>query len=126
MARHHRRLRVFNEAHRLVLAIYRETHNFPREEWFGLRAQMRRASVSVASNLVEGSARRRSREYVHFTRIRGGSDLSHFACIGTWVSFSRGKRAAAEELRQVGSQLESLVQKLELLIKTEDEHREGA
>ena len=37
MARDHRKLRVFHEAHELTLAIYKETRNFPREEWFGVR-----------------------------------------------------------------------------------------
>ena len=47
MARDHRRLRVFHEAHQLVIAIYKETRDFPRDEWFGIRAQMRRAAVST-------------------------------------------------------------------------------
>jgi hypothetical protein len=58
MARDHRRLRVFEETHQLVFAIYQETRLFRRDEWFGIRAQVRRAAVSIASNLVEGSARR--------------------------------------------------------------------
>jgi hypothetical protein len=69
MARDHRRLRVFDEAHQLILAIYKETQSFPRDEWFGMRAQIRRAAVSIASNIVEGSARRGAREYVHFVKI---------------------------------------------------------
>src|SRR5512145_2784325 len=73
MARDHRRLRAFNEAHQLILAIYKETQSFPRDEWFGMRAQIRRAAVSIASNLVEGSARRGGREYVHFVNVSRGS-----------------------------------------------------
>jgi four helix bundle protein len=73
MARDHRQLRVFNLAHHLVLAIYRETGNFPRDEWFGIRAQMRRAAVSVATNLVEGSARLGTGEYVNFVNIARAS-----------------------------------------------------
>jgi four helix bundle protein len=57
MARDHRKLRVFQDAHQLTLAIYKHTCNFPRDEWFGL-LQMRRASVSIPSNIVEGNARR--------------------------------------------------------------------
>ena len=41
MSRDHRKLRVFHDAHNLALAIYRETKNFPKDEWFGLRLQMR-------------------------------------------------------------------------------------
>ncbi len=39
MARDHRKLRVFHESHQLTLAIYKETRGFPKDEWFGLRAQ---------------------------------------------------------------------------------------
>jgi four helix bundle protein len=56
--RHHRRLRVFHDAHSLTLAIYKHTKGFPKEEWFGIRQQMRRAATSTPSNIVEGSARR--------------------------------------------------------------------
>ena len=57
MASDHRKLRVFHEAHRLTLAIYKHTKNFPKEEWYGLRAQIRKAAVSIPTNIVEGSAR---------------------------------------------------------------------
>jgi len=57
MSRDHRKLRVFHDAHSLTLAIYKHTRNFPKDEWFGIRSQIRRAAVSVPSNLVEGNAR---------------------------------------------------------------------
>jgi four helix bundle protein len=73
MARDHRRLRVFSEAHELVLATYRETRDFPRDEWFGVRAQMRRAAVSITTNIVEGSERHGGREYANFINVGRGS-----------------------------------------------------
>lgn len=73
MSRDHKKLRVFHDAHALTLAIYKHTREFPRDEWFGIRAQMRRAAVSVASNLVEGNARRTTSDYLNFLYIALGS-----------------------------------------------------
>ena len=73
MSRDHRRLRVFNDAHALTLAIYRETQGFPKDEWFGIRMQMRRAALSVPTNIVEGCARLTTRDCCNFLNIAVGS-----------------------------------------------------
>ena len=57
----------------LVLAVYEVTRHFPKEEVFGLAAQLRRAAISVPSNIAEGAARRGSREFVQFLSIALGS-----------------------------------------------------
>jgi len=71
--RDHRKLRAFRLADELVIQIYRETRRLPRSEIFGLVSQMRRASFSVAANLVEGCARQGERELVHFLNMAFGS-----------------------------------------------------
>ena len=67
--RDYRKLRVFEAADTLVKAIYVATKQWPSEERFGLTAQIRRASVSIASNIVEGCARSTQREYCRYLEI---------------------------------------------------------
>ena len=69
MSRDHTKLRAFQLADGLVIDIYKETKQFPQEERYGLQSQVRRAAVSSATNLVEGSARRGDGEYLNFCNI---------------------------------------------------------
>lgn len=69
----HRNLLAWREAMSLVEAVYRDTGDFPRDEAFGLKAQIRRAAVSVPSNIAEGSGRNSSGELRHFVGIACGS-----------------------------------------------------
>lgn len=64
---------VWQEGHKLVLAIYRTTKSFPKEELFGLTNQMRRAAASVTSNVAEGFNRKSLRDKTHFYIIAHGS-----------------------------------------------------
>ena len=70
---------VAEHARRLATAVYRHTATFPASERFGLTAQMRRAGVSVASNIAEGCGRRTNRELLSFLYIAAGS-ASELAC----------------------------------------------
>lgn len=66
-------LRVWQEAHALVLFIYTSTKKFPREELFALTNQMRRAAVSITSNIAEGFGRQGYREKIQFYYMAQGS-----------------------------------------------------
>ena len=73
MRRAHKDLRVWQSAITLVEDVYRLTSTFPRDEQFGLTSQMRRAAVSVPSNIAEGSARQSTKELLHFLSMAAGS-----------------------------------------------------
>ncbi len=68
-----RRLKVWNEAHKLTLLVYRITDKFPKHELFGLTPQVRRAVVSIAANIVEGHVKHSKKEFLHHLDFANGS-----------------------------------------------------
>lgn len=68
-----RKLKVWNEAHKLTLLVYRLTDNFPKHELFGLTPQIRRAVVSIAANIVEGHVKTSKKEFLHHLDFANGS-----------------------------------------------------
>ena len=72
-ARHYKELIIWQRAMQLVKSVYRLTKSFPPDERYGLALQMRRAAVSVPSNIAEGQARRGTKEFVHFLALASGS-----------------------------------------------------
>jgi four helix bundle protein len=68
-----RELKVWQKAHLLTLAVYRLTAGFPRDEVYGLTAQLRRSSASISANLAEGCGRSGDAELAHFCSIAMGS-----------------------------------------------------
>lgn len=73
MPRPHQNLDAWQQAMRLVKMTYQVTQSFPRDERFGLISQMRRAAVSIPSNLAEGSARNTKKEMAQFVGVAKGS-----------------------------------------------------
>jgi len=66
-------LNAWKEGHKLVLAVYKVTKSFPKEELFGLVSQMRRCAVSITSNIAEGFGRQTFRDKANFYVISRGS-----------------------------------------------------
>ena len=73
MKRKHHELNAWQEAMRLAKDIYELTSTFPKEETYSLTSQMRRAAVSIPSNIAEGAARTSNKEFLHFLSIARGS-----------------------------------------------------
>ena len=67
--RDHTKLRAFELADNLVLLVYQLTSSFPSNEQFGLTSQVRRAAISIPSNIVEGCARSSQSDYARFVEI---------------------------------------------------------
>src|SRR3954453_14553998 len=68
-----RHLKVWQKAHALTLAIYRETRNFPSDEKFGITSQLRRSCASIPANLAEGCARGGDIDFARFVNMAAGS-----------------------------------------------------
>ena len=101
MPRDHRTLRVFELADSLVIDIYQATKNFPPEERYGLQAQIRRAAVSTATNIVEGCARRGDREYLNFLNMATGSaaEVRYLCDLSRRLNFLAADRAESIDPR---------------------------
>jgi four helix bundle protein len=87
--RNYKDLRVWEEAHRLTLAVYKATQAFPKEERFGLTSQIRRASASIPANLAEGCGRRSDGEMTRYVQIAMGSgaELSYHLLLARDLGF---------------------------------------
>jgi len=73
MEKPHKKLDVWKLSMELVTEVYRSTADFPSRETYGLTNQIRRAAVSVPSNISEGAARQTKKEFINFLHIAQGS-----------------------------------------------------
>ncbi len=73
MARVHHRLEVWKRSIEFVVNIYKMALSFPKTEEYGLGSQVKRAAISIPSNISEGAARKSKREFVQFLYIAAGS-----------------------------------------------------
>lgn len=108
-------LKVWQESHKLVLLIYKETKTFPREEIFSLTNQMRRASVSISSNIAEGFGRQSYKEKIQFYYLAHGSlvELKNQLFIARDISYLTVPTfsALSEQSIQVQRLLQGLISK---------------
>ena len=109
-------LKVCQKAHVLTLDVYRSSRMFPREEMYGLSAQMRRASASIGANIAEGSCRGGDCEFARFLTIALGSasELEYHLLLARDLEFLQvpDYERLSSETSEVKRMLTSLVQKL--------------
>lgn len=102
-------LAVWSEAHAIAILVYRATESFPRREWYGLGSQLRRAAISVPTNIAEGSKRASDRDFAHFVNIAEASaaETEYLVVFCTKVGLMNSDSAA-----EILARLEILFRKL--------------
>jgi four helix bundle protein len=106
-----RQLTVWQEAHKLVLEVYRVTKGYPSDERYGLVSQMRRAAVSIPANIVEGFKRRGIQEKVRFYNIAEGSleEVKYFIILSNDLDYIASKDELMLQAETVGRLLHGLI-----------------
>ncbi len=114
-ARHYKELLVWQKGMALAREVYKMTASFPGDERFGLIAQMRRAAVSVPSNIAEGQARRGTREFLQFLSHSEGSlaELETQILLSMELGYCRGAT-----VENISSRIEELQKMLSSLRRT--------
>src|SRR5882724_757851 len=116
MLRSYRDLLVWQKAIELAVLIYRLSEGFPRAEVYGLTSQIRRASVSVPSNIAEGYGRGSRKEYLQFLSIAQGSlkEMETQTIIAQRLNYATTAQAerVLSESEVVGKMLGSLMRSL--------------
>ena len=109
-------LKVWERSHKLTLAVYKASSEFPREEIYGLTSQMRRASASIAANIAEGCGRDGEADFARFLQIAMGSasELEYHAILARDLSFLNADRYnnITEEVIQVKRMLTAFIRTL--------------
>jgi|ERR1019366_271935 four helix bundle protein len=111
-----RQLAVWEQAHRLVLRIYRLTQDFPKHELYGLTSQMRRCSASIPANIAEGCGRTGNGDLHRFLSIARGSaaELEYFLLLSRDLGLVRDSYIELNsQTQQVQRMLASLIRKVE-------------
>jgi four helix bundle protein len=106
------KLTVWQDSKDLVKLIYQLTNQFPEEEKFGLKSQLRRASISVSSNLAEGSSRTTNKDKAHFTNMSYSSlmEVLNQIIIANELKFIKDEDYAAlrKLIEKISNKLNSL------------------
>jgi four helix bundle protein len=97
-------LKIWHKAIDLSTDVYRMTVDFPKEEKYGLTSQIRRASVSVPSNIAEGAGRNSDKEFIYFLGISNGSSYE----IQTQLIISKNLSLIDDKVDQILDQIDQI------------------
>jgi four helix bundle protein len=107
---------VWQKSMDLAALVYQVTKKLPKEEMYSLTDQMRRAAVSIPSNIAEGQARNSTKEFLHFLRIAQGSkaelETQFLLCLKINYLSDSDTSEAIQLLQEIGKMLTVLIAKL--------------
>lgn len=108
-------LEVWQKSRKLVISVYQLTDTFPNEERFGLTSQLRRASISVGSNIAEGSTRWSRKDQARFYEIAFGSliEVLNQSILSNDLDFIQD-----DSLKSLRTEIDSIGQMLNSLYKS--------
>jgi four helix bundle protein len=120
MLKNYKELKVWQKAYQLCLKVYRITKGFPREERYGLTSQIRRAAVSISSNIAEGYGRKTTPEYIRSLYLAYGSNCE----LETQVLLSGDlDYIKAKEMEELQGDIVEIERMLKALIKSLENKR---
>ena len=115
--RNYRDLDVWDKSHKLTLRLYERSRNFPKEEFYGLTSQLRRAAMSIGANLAEGCGRQTTPELARYVRIAMGSasELDYHLLLARDFGFLKSDEHSdlSAELTRIRKMLTALLGRLE-------------
>jgi four helix bundle protein len=117
--RDYTKIKAWQLADDLAVAVYEVTKKFPKEELYGITSQLRRAASSVPANIVEGSSRGTKKDYLHFLHIARGSlsETQYFLHLGKRLGYL--DPASEERLASLVKQTFSCLHGLISAVQTE-------
>jgi four helix bundle protein len=111
-----RQLKVWEKAHVLTLAVYRNSKDFPKEEIYGLTSQMKRSASSIPTNIAEGCGRGSDADFARFMQMAMGSacELQYQLILSRDLEYLTAKQylELEKELSEVQRMLTTLIKKL--------------
>jgi len=112
----YRNYKVWEKSHSLVFEVYKVVGSFPKEEQFNLTSQIRRATISIPTNIAEGCGRETQKELMRFLYISSGSahELEYLFLVSSELGFIQKEKSAQllNEVDQIKRMLASLITKI--------------